>query len=114
MLQQDNKPYFTNQIFKRSRALFKKILVTGGQGYKGSVLVPKLLASGHRVTSLDTGWFGNYLSPHENLEVLEHDIRGVSGLDLTGYDTVIHLASIANPCGDLNPKLTWRCQAWRP
>ena len=86
----------------------KKILVTGGQGYKGSVLVPKLLASGHRITSLDTGWFGNYLNPHENLEVLEQDIRNVSGLDLTGYDTVIHLASIANdPCGDLNPKLTW-------
>ena len=55
----------------------KQILVTGGQGYKGSVLIPKLLALGHKVTSLDTGWFGNYLQEHENLKILNHDIRDI-------------------------------------
>ena len=40
-----------------------KILVTGACGYKGSVLVPKLLALGHDITALDIMWFGNYLPP---------------------------------------------------
>ncbi|MBM5785485.1 MAG: NAD-dependent epimerase/dehydratase family protein, partial [Cyanobacteria bacterium K_DeepCast_35m_m1_288] len=44
-----------------------KILVTGGCGYKGSVLVPLLLADGHEVVSVDTQWFGNHLPQHPNL-----------------------------------------------
>ena len=44
-----------------------KILITGGCGYKGSVLIPLLLEQGHQITSIDTEWFGNYLSPHKNL-----------------------------------------------
>ncbi len=85
-----------------------KILVTGACGYKGSVLVPKLLAQGHIVTALDIMWFGNYLTTHENLVVKEHDIRDVASLDLADFEAIIHLASVANdPCGDLNPKLTW-------
>ncbi|OUR60350.1 NAD-dependent epimerase/dehydratase [Colwellia sp. 39_35_sub15_T18] len=85
-----------------------RILVTGACGYKGSVLVPKLLAQGHTVTALDIMWFGNNLTAHENLVVKEHDIRDVASLDLTDFEAIIHLASVANdPCGDLNPKLTW-------
>jgi len=85
-----------------------KILVTGACGYKGSVLVPKLLAQGHQVTALDIMWFGNKLEVHKNLTVKEHDIRDVESLDLTEFEAIIHLASVANdPCGDLNPKLTW-------
>ena len=38
-----------------------KILVTGGCGYKGSVLIPKLLGLGYKILSIDTQWFGNYL-----------------------------------------------------
>ena len=39
----------------------KSILVTGGNGYKGTVLIPKLLNKGYKVRSIDTNWFGDYL-----------------------------------------------------
>lgn len=90
----------------------KKILVTGACGYKGSVLVPKLLKIGHSVVALDTQWFGNFLPSHEQLKVLKSDVRNTSDIPLDDIDTIIHLASIANdPCGDLNPKLTWEVSA---
>ena len=44
-----------------------RILVTGACGYKGTVLVPKLLKAGHDVVALDIMWFGNFLEPHPNL-----------------------------------------------
>jgi len=85
-----------------------KILVTGGCGYKGHVLIPKLLDLGHDVISFDTQWFGNFLAPHPKLAVLKGDVRDVQSIPLDGVDAIIHLSSIANdPCGDLNPKLTW-------
>jgi len=88
------------------------ILVTGGCGYKGTVLVPKLLYAGLKVTVIDTMWFGNYLPKHENLTVQQIDVRDTDSIDLNGIDSIIHLASIANdPCGDLNPKLTWEVSA---
>lgn len=89
-----------------------KILVTGACGYKGTVLVPKLLNKGHDVVALDTQWFGNFLSEHERLQIFEQDVRDTHAIDLNGIDAIIHLASIANdPCGDLNPKLTWEVSA---
>lgn len=89
-----------------------KILVTGACGYKGTVLVPKLLAKGYDVLAIDTQWFGNFLSEHPKLQVLKLDVRETAKIDLTGVDAIIHLASIANdPCGDLNPKLTWEVSA---
>jgi nucleoside-diphosphate-sugar epimerase len=85
-----------------------KIFVSGACGYKGTVLVPKLLKQGYQVTAFDIMWFGNNLPNHENLSVIEGDIRLINDYDLNGYDVVIHLSSVANdPCGDLNPKLTW-------
>lgn len=89
-----------------------KVLVTGACGYKGTVLVPKLLQAGHEVVALDTQWFGNYLPEHTELTILKQDVRDINAIDLTDIDAVIHLASIANdPCGDLNPKLTWEVSA---
>lgn|SRR3990167_5893372 len=86
----------------------KKILVTGGCGYKGSVLVPKLLKKNYAVVVVDTQWFGNYLSPHQNLTVLKGDTREPQKNWFQQCDAVIHLASVANdPCSDLNPKLSW-------
>src|SRR6267142_6078371 len=89
-----------------------KILVTGACGYKGTVLVPKLLSSGHEVIAIDTMWFGNYLKPHKNLNVEQIDVRDSDKIRLDGIDAIIHLSSIANdPCGDLDPKLTWEVSA---
>lgn len=89
-----------------------KILVTGSCGYKGSVLVPKLLGKGHSIVALDIQWFGNFLQPHPNLEVVKGDIRDIKAINLDGIDAIIHLSSVANdPCGDLDPKLTWEISA---
>lgn len=85
-----------------------KVLVTGACGYKGSVLVPKLLRRGHRVVALDTMWFGNFLEPHPALSIVRGDVRNVADVDLDDVEAIVHLSSVANdPCGDLDPKLTW-------
>ena len=85
-----------------------KILITGGCGYKGSVLIPLLLEQGHQITSIDTEWFGNYLSPHKNLEHFKLDIRDTKSIPVEGKDAIIHLANIANdPAVELNPTLSW-------
>lgn len=89
-----------------------KILVTGGCGYKGHVLIPKLLARGYEVVALDTQWFGSFLTPHAKLTVVKGDVRHIDSVPLDGVDCIIHLSSIANdPCGDLNPQLTWEVSA---
>ena len=85
-----------------------KILITGGCGYKGSVLIPALLEQGHEVTSIDTQWFGNFLLDHDNLENIKLDIRNTDLIPVKGKDVIIHLANIANdPAVELNPTLSW-------
>ena len=89
-----------------------KILVTGACGYKGHVLIPKLLNRGYQVLGLDVMWFGNLHELHPNLSLVKADVRDVEDIDLKGVDAIIHLSSIANdPCGDLDPKLTWEVSA---
>lgn len=89
-----------------------KIFVTGGCGYKGHVLIPKLLDRDYEVIAFDLQWFGNYLKPHKNLEIIKGDVRDIESISLSGVDCIIHLSSIANdPCGDLDPKLTWEVSA---
>ena len=88
------------------------ILVTGGCGYIGSVLVPKLLARGDRVTVVDAMWFGDRLCDHPRLARLQADVRDAAVLPMDGIDAVIHLANIANdPCGELDPRLAWEVNA---
>tara|TARA_B110000003_G_scaffold180614_1_gene179772 strand:- start:2055 stop:2999 length:945 start_codon:yes stop_codon:yes gene_type:complete len=88
------------------------VLVTGGCGYKGTVLVPKLLVRGYKVQVLDVQWFGNFLSNHPNLTIIKGDVRDIDSINLRDVDIVIHLSSVANdPCGDLDPKLTWEISA---
>jgi nucleoside-diphosphate-sugar epimerase len=88
----------------------RQVLVTGGAGYKGAVLVPKLLAAGHRVTVLDWYIYGqNVLAPHERLAEIKGDIRDINLVArlLHGVDAVIHLACISNdPSVELDPKLS--------
>ena len=76
------------------------ILITGGAGYVGSLLVPALLADGHRVTVYDTLWYGKDFLPTENprLSVVQGDIRDSSLFreSVVGHDTVINLACISN------------------
>ena len=86
-----------------------KVLVTGHQGYIGSVATPLLAAAGHEVTGLDTGFYrGCDLGPVPNaVPTLDLDVRDVSAEDLRGLDAVVHLAGLSNdPLGDLDPELT--------
>ena len=85
-----------------------KILITGGCGFKGSILIPKLLKAGHYITNIDTEWFGNYLEPNKNLNSIKQDIRDIEDISLDGLDAIIHLANIANdPAVELNPTMSW-------
>ena len=62
----------------------------------------------HGVTVVDTQWFGNFLPQHPRLTVLARDVRRIDDLDLSRFDTVFHLANIANdPSVDLNPHSSW-------
>ena len=86
-----------------------KILVTGGAGYVGSKLVPKLLKNGHHVKVLDLMIYGeDVLDDHPNLEKIKGDIRNQELLKkvLISQEAVIHLACISNdPSFELNPTL---------
>lgn len=85
-----------------------KILITGGCGYKGSVLIPSLLKEGHEIVSFDSQWFGNKLDNHQNFKNIKGDIRDIDAIPFEGINTVIHLANIANdPAVELNPTLSW-------
>lgn len=91
----------------------KTILVTGGAGYVGSILVPKLLKKGHKVKVIDTMYFTDMglrdVKSNPNLEIIVGDIRDGNTVknSLKGVDAVIHLASISNdPSSDLDPRLT--------
>jgi nucleoside-diphosphate-sugar epimerase len=87
----------------------KTVYVTGGGGYVGAVLVPKLLAAGCRVCVLDLFIYGEDVLPkHPNLTAIKGDLRDAKLLQQTipGSDAVIHLACISNdPSFELNPVL---------
>ncbi|MCX5794097.1 MAG: SDR family oxidoreductase [Elusimicrobia bacterium] len=77
----------------------REVLITGGAGYVGCVLVPKLLDAGYHVTVFDIMYYGDRNLPsHPRLKVVRADIRDTARLDseLAGTDAVIHLACISN------------------
>ena len=98
----------------------ENIFVTGGAGYVGAILVPRLLDEGCRVTVLDLMIYGEDVLPeHPRLNVIKGDIRDQALLEqaLRGHDAVIHLACISNdPSFELNPKLgkSINLDAFRP
>src|SRR5712671_2813662 len=91
---------------------FRRVLVTGGAGYVGSRLVPKLLDAGYEVTVLDLYIFGDdifeRLRENAKLREVKGDLRNPAEVAqaLDGCDAVIHLACISNdPSFDLDPGL---------
>ena len=87
----------------------KRIYVTGGAGYVGAVLIPKLLSKGYQVSVIDLMIYGEEVLPnHPNLTKIKGDIRDTQLLEQTipGHDAIIHLACISNdPSFELNPNL---------
>ncbi|MGI8510479.1 MAG: NAD-dependent epimerase/dehydratase family protein [Gemmatimonadaceae bacterium] len=87
-----------------------KVLVTGTEGYLGSLLAPLLMQRGHDVTGLDTGYYkegwlynGTRLTPR----TLNKDLRDVTADDLAGVEAVVHMAELSNdPAGQLAPHIT--------
>ena len=89
--------------------MLKKVLITGGAGYVGHVLTPRLLAAGYEVTVYDKLFFGCRLPNSPNLRVVEGDIRDRARLKplFAGQDAVLHLACISNDASfELDEKLS--------
>jgi nucleoside-diphosphate-sugar epimerase len=87
-----------------------RVLVTGHNGYIGSVLVPLLAQADHDVVGLDSDIFAPCLFGQNGHEVESRraDVRDVESEDFAGFDAVIHLAAVCNdPVGDLNPQATY-------
>jgi nucleoside-diphosphate-sugar epimerase len=87
----------------------KEIFVTGGGGYVGTRLIPFLIESGYKVVVYDTFYYGNYLIPNKNLQILTGDLRDINRLQNAipfGAD-LLHLACISNDASfALDPELS--------
>jgi len=98
----------------------EKIFITGGAGYVGAVLVPRLLNEGYEVTVFDLMIYGEQVLPEDSrLTTIKGDIRDADLLRMSipGHDVVIHLACISNdPSFELNPTLgrSINLDAFRP
>jgi nucleoside-diphosphate-sugar epimerase len=87
-----------------------RVLVTGHRGYIGVEMVTELGKAGHTVVGLDTGLYDDcdFVSPPDDIENIDVDLRDVTAADLDGFDAVIHLGALSNdPLGDLNADLTY-------
>lgn len=89
-----------------------RVLVTGHNGYVGTILVPMLVEAGHDVVGLDTNLYEGSTFGEENetrnVPAMFKDIRDVEASDLEGFEAILHLAGLSNdPLGDLNPELTY-------
>src|SRR5438105_243593 len=87
-----------------------RVLVTGHEGYLGTIMSRVLVDAGHDVVGLDSGLFrGCLLGPApESLPALTVDLRDVSADQLAGFDAIIHLAALSNdPLGNLAPQITY-------
>ncbi len=89
----------------------KKILVTGSEGYIGTILINRLLEQGYDVTGFDVCFYSHGNLTHKNLpyyQLIKKDVRDVTADELKGFDTIIHLAALSNdPLGKINEELTY-------
>lgn len=87
-----------------------RVLVTGHNGYIGSVMTETLRAAGHEVVGLDTLFFREctFGPDTATIPAVRADVRDVKREQLEGFDAVIHLAALCNdPLGSMNPQLTY-------
>jgi nucleoside-diphosphate-sugar epimerase len=88
-----------------------RVLLTGHQGYLGTVMAPVLAAAGHEVVGLDSGLFADCVlggAPDDPAKSHAVDLRDVEAEHVRGFDAVIHLAALSNdPLGSLAPELTY-------
>jgi nucleoside-diphosphate-sugar epimerase len=87
-----------------------RVLLTGHQGYLGTVMAPRLAAAGHEVLGLDSGLFAECVLGPEPADPWGHkvDLRHVTAEHVSGVDAVVHLAALSNdPLGSLDPELTY-------
>lgn len=87
-----------------------RVLVTGHNGYIGTVLTPMLLERGYEVVGLDSDLFEEctFGAAPVHVPEIRKDIRDVEASDLEGVDAIMHLAGLSNdPLGDLDPQLTY-------
>src|ERR1700736_875703 len=88
-----------------------KILVTGTEGYLGSLLATTLMKRGHDLVAVDTGFYKSgwlYNGAAVTAQTLNKDIRRITAEDLTGVDAIVHMAELSNdPTGELAPHITY-------
>lgn len=88
-----------------------RVLLTGHQGYLGTVMAPILTAAGHEVTGLDSGLFADCVLGEldaPDVPGLTTDLRDVTVEQLRGFDAVVHMAALSNdPLGSLAPEITY-------
>ena len=87
-----------------------RLLVTGNQGYIGTILSPMLLAEGHGVVGIDSDLYERctFGADLPTVPQIRKDIRDIEPADLNGFDAIVHLAALSNdPLGNLNPDLTF-------
>src|SRR5215212_9520539 len=95
---------------KSLRRLPLRVLITGHNGYIGTVLVPMFKRAGHTVVGVDSDLFAACTFGSDPLEIesVQADVRDIEREDLVGFDAVVHLAAICNdPVGNLNPQVTY-------
>ena len=104
----------TNGLSPKAPEPGQLVLVTGGAGYIGSVLVPRLINRGYRVRILDRLYwgYGPIASVLDKIEVVEADVRDMPATALDGVDAVIHLAGLSNdPTAEYDPEANWQMNA---
>ena len=86
-----------------------KVLVTGSQGYIGTILMPMLVEWGHDATGLDSDLYERctFDDGMPDMPFIRKDIRDIQFDDISGFEAIIHLAGLSNdPLGDYRPELT--------